>query len=671
MEDWLSVREATSQVSKILQRANSTDDIEALLVELIPKFIDVDGVAAIRHIKHIGKIFMSHTYGIYDQFKHSYANDNIGLTGYIIKHKVPLFINRESDIPQGIKEVGTYEEGEHYAVIPLLDSTGDVMLVIMTIKIGKHFTPKEITTLRSMVIQASIIYERMYLKMRMEKFNKASKLIADFVIKHTDNPPDNILNLAEETLLLCKQTIRGAEYGSILMQTDDGFRFIGVMGYSKKLLEMPLIPYEYQLRWYGLGENKWNSGTPRILVHNEIIKRDNVNYNAEEGKTIQDAQSTLGIPIVVEGKVKYFLNIDNFTTPVAFDDVDIDIAMLIGNIFATSTEIGKYHQEIEAHVELIKTLFIPHFNKPGIITTDAKNIIETFVNSIVENMKVLCPSHIFAIHYPMQTDWIQIYPEEDDITMFNIIKTLHISSDEGTIYISPQQLYITWFTRKLNYGYLKILATKRGFLPHGDWWTIALQLIADYFISFVRIVTQARITRYMARNVAYHVGKLLEDTGLEPQGHMEFMKKAGPLMGKHIWNMLPEDFIYGLYLHDIGKLMLTGKERQNSATDTNKHVVLGSQLIKATGLDYLPHLTNIVQYHHEKSLGGGPFGLKGSDIPREAEIVGMLCHFHHLLSKGLTPEEALNVIYSYSPSHYSMFAVDLLKSLSEVLKDEH
>jgi response regulator RpfG family c-di-GMP phosphodiesterase len=239
------------------------------------------------------------------------------------------------------------------------------------------------------------------------------------------------------------------------------------------------------------------------------------------------------------------------------------------------------------------------------------------------------------------------------------------------MYLSPQHIYITWFTRKLNHGYIKILATRREFLPHGDWWTVALKLIVDYFISFVRIVTQARTIRYMARKVAYHIGKVLEDTGLEPKGHMAFMKKTGPLMGKHIWGNIPEDFIYGLYLHDIGKLMLTGKERQNSGTDINKHVALGSQLIKATGLDYMTHLANMVKYHHEKALGGGPFGLKGSEIPREAEIVGMLCHFHHLIAKGLTIEEALRVIHSYSPSHYSMFAVDLLKPLSEVLKDGH
>ncbi|NOZ92271.1 MAG: hypothetical protein GXO59_03250 [Dictyoglomi bacterium] len=670
MEDWLSVREATSQVSKTLQKAKSTDEIEALLVELIPKFVDVDGVAAIRHIKHIGKTFMSHTYGIYEQFKHNYTDDDMGLTGYIIKYKVPLFINRKSDIPKGVKEVGTYEEGEHYAVIPLLDSSGEVMLVIMTVKVGRPFTPKEITTLRSMVIQAGIIYERIYLKARMEKFRKSSTLIADFASYHTDNPPDNIVNLAKETLHLCKDTIKGAEYGSLLMLTEDGFRFIGVMGYSEELLKKPPIPYEHQLRWYGFGENRWKQGIPRILGHEEILKRDNVNYDVEVGKAIERAQSTLGIPIIVGGKVKYFLNIDNFTTPAAFDDVDIDIAMLIGNIFASSAEIGKHYQEILTHVELIKTLSAPHFDSPS-ATTDMRNIIDIFIKSLIDNMKVLGPSHIFAIHYPMQSDWVQIYPEEDDIEMFNLIKKIDTSPTENSIYISPKHLYVTWFTRSLTHGYIKILVTKKDFLPHGDWWTTALQLILDYFVSFVKIVTQARNMRYMARSVAFHVGKLLEDINLEPRGHMEFMKKVSPIIAKQTWGDIPEDFIYGLYLHDIGKIMLTGKERQNSGIDTNKHVVLGSQLIEATGLDYLLHLSNIVKYHHEKALGGGPFGLKGSDIPREAEIVGMLCHFHHLLSKGLSLEEALRVIHSHSPSHYSMFAVDNLKLILEVYKDGH
>ncbi len=660
MEEWLSVREATSHLSKVLQKAQSIDELEALMVDVIPKFVSLDGLATIRHIRHIGKLFVSHTYGIYNNLLHSYTDDDKGLSGYIIRRKTPLFINRGSDIPPTVNPIGTYKEGEYYAMFPLLDSTGEVMLIVAAIKVNTSFATKDITTLRSMVIQSGIIYEKIYLKTRMQRFKDASELIVEFTEKHLKEPAYNILTLANDTLQLFSKTIKGAEAGSILMKTPEGFRFIGSIGYKGDLLNKPPIPIEHQQMWYGLPKDMWQKGVPRIIGKEEIQKRDSVEYDAEERRTIADAQVTLGIPIVVENEVKYFLNLDNFTSPAAFDDVDIDIAKLIGSIFATLSDIGRKYMEDNTYKALIHKLSVPHF--AGSKELSRKTIIMNFVRLVVDNLMVLKPDYILAMHEPMQQTWDILYPEKPTSDeALNIIGSIDTDKESGETYIPYEGWYISWTTQKLSTGNIRVAVLKKNFLPHGSWWKDTLTLIVSYFTSFVRILSYTKDIRELVYNTAFRIGKLLEEISLEPPGHMDFMKDIGPKFAKKILSEVPDDFILGLYLHDIGKLLLTGKERISD--DTNKHVVLGSKLIESVKLDHLTYLYNMVKYHHEKAMGGGPFGLKGSNIPREAEIVGMLCHFHHLIAKGMDIIEALRVIHSYAPSHYTLMTANTLKDV--------
>lgn len=91
-------------------------------------------------------------------------------------------------------------------------------------------------------------------------------------------------------------------------------------------------------------------------------------------------------------------------------------------------------------------------------------------------------------------------------------------------------------------------------------------------------------------------------------------------------------------LHDIGKIFIPvsilQKEGKLTAEEweiMKKHTTLSEQLLDD---EYFSMAKNIALYHHEKHDGTGyPFGLKGEDIPLEAQIVQLADIFDALRSE--------------------------------------
>lgn len=663
MEEWIAVRKIVSKLNNLLQKAQSTAEVESIVINFIPKHIKVDGVATVKHIVHIKKLFISHTYGVYNQMKNIYFDNNIGLTGYIVRHKVPIFINKESDIPSGVKLVGQYKEGEHYAAIPILSSDGEVTLIVMVVKQDEPLTARDITTIRSIVIQAGITYEKLYLKERAEKFIIASRKIADFIIHFTEYPTSNILEIGKEALKLCKDIIPGVEAGSILMRSGDHFIFIAELEYGNKLLQEPPLSYENELQWYGLGEDSWKKGIPRILTTDEILERDKIRYVSEKGKTVYDIKATLGIPIVINGEVKYLLNLDNFSTPAAFDDVDIDIAMLLGYILPLIGEIGSlYKADILQH-KLATGIKPPKLSSFCEINTSRK-APQSILDNIVDNLNILDPNAIYAMHGSISKGWKRIYPQNNGSQYDLFTKYADISKGEGEIYIPEKKTYITWTILHLGKEKVGLLVVKEYFIPYIGSYSDFQTFITRYIHGFTYLAYLCTTLKNYALNISENIGMLLENIQLEPKGHIKFMEEYGTKLGKKLLSKLYDDFIYGLHLHDIGKLLIPDREKAQS--DKMLHPKLGNQLLESTQLDKYIQLANMVKYNEETPKGDGPYGLIGSEIPREAQIVHVLCDMHHLISNGYSIQEVFDILHNNAPEKYSFFILDIVRNIFNV-----
>ena len=136
-----------------------------------------------------------------------------------------------------------------------------------------------------------------------------------------------------------------------------------------------------------------------------------------------------------------------------------------------------------------------------------------------------------------------------------------------------------------------------------------------------------------------------------------------------------ETIIKGAMLHDLG--MIGVPEELISKTDytdeeraiVNDHTRMGASILEPmrTFRSFVP----IVRWHHERLDGTGfPDGLKGDQIPLEAQIVGIANRFddiHH--EEGLTEDEALERLAGEAAG--GGYDVDLVRLFSESLREDN
>lgn len=152
--------------------------------------------------------------------------------------------------------------------------------------------------------------------------------------------------------------------------------------------------------------------------------------------------------------------------------------------------------------------------------------------------------------------------------------------------------------------------------------------------------------------------ELLKYKDKETWGHLKRVKRYTEILGRKMIDlqaiemdekrlkMIAEASIY----HDLGKLtvsddilnksgQLNGREYEIMKT----HTVNGEKIVRKLKGIWLPEkqkiICNICRSHHERYDGGGyPDGLKGEEIPMEAQIVAVADVFDALVSKRVYKE---------------------------------
>lgn len=128
-------------------------------------------------------------------------------------------------------------------------------------------------------------------------------------------------------------------------------------------------------------------------------------------------------------------------------------------------------------------------------------------------------------------------------------------------------------------------------------------------------------------------------------------------------------------IHDVGKIVmpdsLLNRAGRLSKTDMElamEHTVEGEKIVKRMfaflGEDYCEACSNICLYHHEKYDGSGyPNGLKGKEIPIEAQIVALADIYDILIHT-----DAHKKIISKEKAYY-MLMNDVCGKLSAEMKE--
>ncbi len=141
---------------------------------------------------------------------------------------------------------------------------------------------------------------------------------------------------------------------------------------------------------------------------------------------------------------------------------------------------------------------------------------------------------------------------------------------------------------------------------------------------------------------------------------------------------------YYAQLHDIGKILVPkeiltkpGKLTEEEFEEMKKHTIYGEILLR--DIEGFEMARNIALYHHEKYDGSGyPFGLRGDEIPIEAQIVSIVDVYDALRSerpykKAFPHEVAMEIILRgdgrTSPSNFNPEILEIFEKRSGEIRD--
>ena len=151
---------------------------------------------------------------------------------------------------------------------------------------------------------------------------------------------------------------------------------------------------------------------------------------------------------------------------------------------------------------------------------------------------------------------------------------------------------------------------------------------------------------------------------------------------------MSERFVRRIYLysalHDIGKIKVpveilrkVGPLSEEEWEIMKKHTIWGAEILD--GDKRFNFAKNIALYHHEKYNGKGyPYGLKGDEIPIEAQIVNIVDVYDALRSerpykRALSHEESMNIILKgdgrTSPEDFNPKILKCFKEHSDEIKN--
>lgn len=142
---------------------------------------------------------------------------------------------------------------------------------------------------------------------------------------------------------LCQRVVReavrlvpGAERASLSVREEEQFVFVAAVGYDLEGLRGVRFTEEDRQRWYGLDQVSLLAGIPRLLTGEEARRRHGATRPAQGAESmdrhgdLDSLQATLGVPIVLDGRLEAFLNLDSHSDPEAFTEESVEVATMFG-----------------------------------------------------------------------------------------------------------------------------------------------------------------------------------------------------------------------------------------------------------------------------------------------------------------------------------------------------
>jgi len=654
----------------------------------------------IRNVENTGLFYYTVKTGVFDNFPSLYTLKRHTLLEKVMKTGNIHFVNSFSDVNP---EEGSFlsflpylDMGYKLAIIPIRATKNPIApltppgLVVIARK-DRPFEEKDRDYLQEVTEENRNLLFFYLAALACEKRKAVIKVSQDMLRRSLGQSNRPLSYLMQEYLKDVVSIIDSAEKASLLVSTPIGMKFLAVYGYdAEKLIKLPPIPYEETLRWYHMPERDLLMGKPRIITEKEISVLGKISVISEAEKDTKSIKANLAIPVIVDGKLVMLLNLDNLSTPIAFDDVDIMLATTMSTYLASSHELIvrqntiNRHELLLAQINLVAETLSDERYQAELLrktpTVDKSTLYKQFTGILKH---VLRSFHPKVIKFAMTEDLNEnvILSQLEDIPS-------HIKDD--AIEAVQESLYKSFYLKSS--GTYHILVIHKAIFYGNDryhFFVIAIkendvwrQSDIRYILSAVASATLfAKNLKYlsdiksMQKETMLMLGKALEFRDMETKGHVERTAYYSQRMAEYIGFKDIEGLTWGAYLHDIGKiaipdaiLLKPGRLTKEEFEVMKRHVIYGYEL--ARSIKGIPETTlNVILYHHEKWDGTGYMkGLKGLEIPVEARIFAVIDVFDALVSprpyKQPWPvDKALNLLEREAGRHFDKDIVDVFIDL--------
>lgn len=210
-----------------------------------------------------------------------------------------------------------------------------------------------------------------------------------------------------------------------------------------------------------------------------------------------------------------------------------------------------------------------------------------------------------------------------------------------------------------------------------------------------RIEQQQKTLNEMNEKLIDTLSSIVEFRDLETGEHIKRIKTYTQIMCEEIadkykeYGLTKEDIAYivpAAAMHDIGKIAIPdailfkpGRLTEEEFNVIKSHTLKGDELLSKVDVlsdeKYMKYCRNIALYHHEKYDGKGyPMGLKGEDIPIEAQVVSIADIFDALVSKrvykdAFSPEQSRDMIVNGECGKFSDKIIDCFMNSFERFRE--
>ncbi len=256
-----------------------------------------------------------------------------GVSWEAVDKRRPVYVPDLRADPRVYVPGGSLEEALSGLFVPLRGRQGPVGVLVVHAPGPDGIPPEDRAFLEEVAAPVALALENAQLYDRMAR---AVALLSELleVTRALAGAELDVAALCQRVVGEAVRLVPGAERASLSVREGDEYVFVAAVGYDLEGLRGVRFTEADRLRWYGLDEASLLAGKPRLLSGEEARRRAGATRPVrgagamDRHGDLDSLQVTLGVPIVVDGRLEAFLNLDSHSDPEAFTEESVEVATM-------------------------------------------------------------------------------------------------------------------------------------------------------------------------------------------------------------------------------------------------------------------------------------------------------------------------------------------------------